>query len=163
MLNVAIQHSLKHQRSAASRRLLSALLGILASLAPISPALLPTLFMGPLLFRTPPAHHAVHRPAQRGADLVVSNPNLLTASDLTLTELDSTIRANWTPSADPSTAWHVFSVWDGPTLLGTKVLGRTASVADANGLMSGQPYASRVQAMDGAGGLSDPVAADGTP
>lgn len=95
--------------------------------------------------------------------LVSAAPLSLAApTNLQLTGLDSSIRANWTPSTDPGTAWHVFSVWDGSTLISTKVLSKSAGAADANGLQSDHPYRIQVQAMDAQGGLSAPLTATGS-
>lgn len=90
-----------------------------------------------------------------------SNPALGQATNLSLTGLDSTIRANWTPSTDTNIAWQIFSVWDGSTLIGTKVLSKTTSVADANGLVSSHQYTIKVQGMDSSGALSNPTQANG--
>src|SRR4051794_2666746 len=50
------------------------------------------------------------------------DPTLGPRSNLVLTPLDSTIRANWTASSDPQTVRYAFSVWDGSTLVGTKMV-----------------------------------------
>src|SRR6058998_2887223 len=79
------------------------------------------------------------------------NPSLGQPTSLTLQGLDSTIRANWTPSTDPNIAWQVFSAWDAGTLILTKVLSKVAVAADANGLQSNHSYTIQVQSMDASG------------
>src|SRR6188768_3530897 len=82
------------------------------------------------------------------------NPSLGAPTNLILTGLDSTIRANWTAPTDPNAAWQVFSVWDGNKLIGTKILSKTANVADGNGLESSKQFTIKVQSMDSGGQLS---------
>jgi hypothetical protein len=89
-----------------------------------------------------------------------------TGTGLTLTPLDSTIRANWTAPTDTSVAWQVISAWtgDGDTangskLVSSKVVGKTANVADMNGLRSGDTFTIKLQSMDANGTLSAPITA----
>jgi hypothetical protein len=87
-------------------------------------------------------------------------------SGITLTALDSTIRANWTAPSDTNVKWQVASVWtgdgvtaNGSKLVSSKVVGATANVADMNGLRSGDTYTVKIQSMDASGVLSTPVTA----
>jgi hypothetical protein len=90
------------------------------------------------------------------------NPSLGQPSGLQLQGLDSTIRANWTPSNDPNMAWQVVSFWDGGTLVGSKVVSKSAVAVDANGLQSNHTYTLKVQSMDGSGALSNPLQLNGS-
>lgn len=91
------------------------------------------------------------------------NPNLQPPSNLTTLSLDSTIKGNWTPPKDPHVEWQVFSVWDqNNTLISSKVLGKTANAADGNGLQTGATYTIKVQSIDAAGALSNPITATAT-
>lgn len=90
------------------------------------------------------------------------DPALGPPSNLVLTPLDSTIRANWTPSADAATVRYAFSVWDGATLVGTKMVAASSPAADANGLQTGHAYMIQVQSMNSAGDLSTPISAIAT-
>ncbi len=67
-------------------------------------------------------------------------------SPLQLKGLDSTIRANW-PAPTASYSKQIFSVWDGNTIVSTKVLGNTATVADANGLQGDHQYTIRIEGI----------------
>ncbi len=89
------------------------------------------------------------------------NANLPVPLSITLTGLDSSIRANWAPATDPAIAWQIFSIWDGNTLVGTKVLSKTANAADGNGLEQNHNYTIKIQTMDANGALSNPVSAVG--
>jgi len=80
-------------------------------------------------------------------------------SRLQTTGLNSTIRANWTPTTDSRSAWQLFSVWDGSRLVGEKVLSATAAAADGNGLVPNHAYMVAVQSMSASGQLSDPLTA----
>ena len=80
-----------------------------------------------------------------------------TPSNLTTTGLDSTIRANWSPSTDGRVAWQYIAAWDGTTLVGSKVVGRTATAADMNSLQSDHTYTLTLQSMDSDNKLSSPV------
>lgn len=93
----------------------------------------------------------------------IDAPLVSPPSGLQLVELDSSFHVTWTPSTDPTTAWHVVTVWDGTILQQSKVVGKTARAAQTNGLMSGHEYTVKVQAMNAAGGLSDPISMQGTP
>src|SRR5205823_4074994 len=75
--------------------------------------------------------------------------------------LNSTIRANWTPAADSRVAFQLVSVWDGPTLMGEKVLAATANAADGNGLQPDHPYTVAIQSIGASGKLSNPVTVAG--
>lgn len=75
--------------------------------------------------------------------------------------LDSTLRVLWTPSTDPNIAWQIFTVWDGNSLINTKVLGKTSKAADANGVQYGKTYTIKIQSMNGAGELSNPLTLTG--
>jgi len=86
---------------------------------------------------------------------------LAAPTGLKTTGLNSTVRANWTPATGSSVAWQLFSVWDGATLMGEKVLAATATAADGNGLQSGHTYTVAVQSMGSNGHLSAPVTAWG--
>jgi hypothetical protein len=90
------------------------------------------------------------------------DPTLGPPSNLVLTPLDSTIRANWTPSPDPQTVRYAFSTWDGSTLIGTKLVAANSPAADANGLQTGHAYTIQVQSMNSAGNLSNPITATAT-
>jgi hypothetical protein len=83
-------------------------------------------------------------------------------TNLRLTGLNSTIRANWTPAGAGRVAFQLLSIWDGDTLMGEKVLGATATAADGNGLQPGHRYTVVVQSMDSGGNLSNPLGADGS-
>jgi hypothetical protein len=96
---------------------------------------------------------------QRAAAVARLDPTLPPPTGLGTTGLNSTIRANWTPPSDPRVAWQLFTVWDGATLMGEKVLGRTATAADGNGLQPSHPYTVAVQSLSGNGALSNPVKA----
>jgi hypothetical protein len=97
------------------------------------------------------------------------NPNLAPPSNLQVVRLDSSFHLNWTPSTDPLTQWHVVSVWDNasnpPTLQQSKVVGRTAGVAQTNGILpdATRSYTLKVQAMDAQGNLSAPATAQANP
>ncbi len=78
-------------------------------------------------------------------------------SDLALLPLNSSIHVTWTPSTDPNTAWHVVSAWDGGTLIGTKVVGKTSRAAQPNNLVPNHTYTIKVQAMDAQGNLSTAI------
>ena len=75
--------------------------------------------------------------------------------------LDSTLRVQWTPSTDANVVWQVFTVWDGNSLINTKVVGKTSKAADANGIQYNKNYTIRVQSMNGAGELSNPLELSG--
>jgi hypothetical protein len=90
------------------------------------------------------------------------DPTLGPPSNLVLTSLDSTIRANWTASSDPQTVRYAFSVWDSSTLVGTKMVPVNSPAADANGLQTGHAYMIQVQSMNSAGNLSNPITATAT-
>jgi hypothetical protein len=94
---------------------------------------------------------------QKGDSPLVSPP-----SNLQLVALDSSFHVTWSPSADPTTAWHLVTVWDAGTLQQSKVVGKTARAAQTNGLVPGHSYTVKVQAMDAAGGLSTAISADAT-
>ncbi|HEU5381358.1 MAG TPA: hypothetical protein VFV38_38525 [Ktedonobacteraceae bacterium] len=94
---------------------------------------------------------------------VVINKNLQAPSNLATLSLDSTIKAIWMAPTDSKVAWQVFSVWDQRNMLvASKVLGKTATAADGNGLQTGATYIVKVQSMDASGALSNPVTATAT-
>jgi hypothetical protein len=79
-------------------------------------------------------------------------------SELTLTGLDSTIRANWKLPTDTNVKWQASSVWtgdgntaNGSKLVGTKVVPSTAGVVDMNGLRTGDTYTVKLQDLDASG------------
>jgi hypothetical protein len=91
---------------------------------------------------------------------------VLFGGGLKLTGLDSTIRANWTPSNAASVKWQVISTWtgdgntaNGSKLVGSKVLGPTSAVADMNGLATGAQFTIKLQTMDANGTLSPAIGA----
>lgn len=90
------------------------------------------------------------------------NQNLQPPTNIQLTPLDSSIRVNWTPSNDSASAWQLVSAWDGNTLVQSKVVGKTASAADINGLNTGTTYTIRVQTMNTQSQLSNGVSAQST-
>jgi hypothetical protein len=53
--------------------------------------------------------------------------------------------------------WHVVSAWDGNTLVGSKVVGKTSRAAQPNALVPNHAYTIKVQAMDAQGNLSAPI------
>ncbi len=93
----------------------------------------------------------------KGADPPYLLPSLAPPTNLQIVALDSSFHVTWTPSGDPSTAWHVVSVWDGSTLQQPKVVSKTSRAAQTNGLMSGHTYTVKVQAMTSTGGLSTAI------
>lgn len=107
--------------------------------------------------------HSHQSPNGTPTQSAVINKNLQPPSNLTTLSLDSTIKANWTAPNDPKVAWQVFSVWgQNNVLISSKVLGKTATAADGNGLQTGATYTVKVQSMDAAGELSKPVSATTT-
>lgn len=91
------------------------------------------------------------------------------ASALSLTGLDTTIRANWVAPTDPGVKWQVASAWtgdgnpgNGSKLVGSKVLSATANVADMNGLRTDETFTIKIQNMNSSGVLSEPITATAT-
>ncbi len=81
----------------------------------------------------------------KAAELPITpNPLLQTVG------LDSTIRANW-PAPTAAYSKQIFSVWDGDTLVATKLLGNTANVADANGLQGDHEYTIKIEGLTASG------------
>src|SRR3954451_12303842 len=84
-------------------------------------------------------------------------PFVAPPTNLQVVGLDTSLQVNWTPSTDPTTAWHLVSVWDGTQMQQSKVVGRTSRAAQANGVVPGRTYTVKVQAMDAVGNLSAPA------
>lgn len=84
-------------------------------------------------------------------------------ANLTLTSLDSTLVANWTPANDPSVMWQVVTATtlDG-RLVETKIVTPQQSSADLNGLETGRAFVVKVQAMTASGSLSSGALAEGS-
>jgi hypothetical protein len=80
---------------------------------------------------------------------------------LALTSLDSTIRANWKAPTTTGVKFQVASVWDGNTLVASKVVGATATAADLNGLAYNKDYTIKVQSINSDNSLSAPITAVG--
>jgi hypothetical protein len=80
---------------------------------------------------------------------------------LTLTSLDSTIRANWKAPTTTGVKFQVASVWDGSTLVASKVVGATSTAADMNGLAYNKDYTIKVQSINSDNSLSAPITAVG--
>lgn len=83
---------------------------------------------------------------------------------LALTGLDSSIRANWDASGNTALKFQVASVWtgdgievNGSKLVGTRLVAPTVGVVDLNGLRTGDLYTVKIQNMDAAGAISQPV------
>jgi hypothetical protein len=99
-----------------------------------------------------------------GGYLIIRSFAAAPPTGLTLTALDSTIRANWTAPSDSNVKWQVISAWtgdgntaNGSKLVGSKVVGATANVADMNGLRSGDTFTIKLQSMDASGSLSSAI------
>lgn len=77
------------------------------------------------------------------------------AAGLTITPLDSSLHVQWTPTSDPNAQWQVLIIkeTDG-TVQQSKVLSKTANVAQANGLVPGRTYNIEVHSMNAAGTLT---------
>ena len=112
------------------------------------------LFLGPIPHPAMPGHDAALAgpPPDLPAAVAIAPP-----SNLQLLSLDTTIHVTYDPSTDPQTAFHMVSVWEGAQLQQSKVVGKTARAAQANGLLPGHTYTVRVYSMDAQGGLSTPI------
>ena len=127
------------------------------------------LFLSLILALLPGSALPAARRAGAAASGVAATP--LPPSGLTTTSLDSTIRANWSPPGDPNVAWQLFSVWDtrgtsttaDDVLVSSKVLGKGAVAADANGVAHGAQYLLKVQSLAADGTLSPPSTAAASP
>src|SRR6266567_5802899 len=95
----------------------------------------PLLLVSAVLSITRPQLMSAHAAMGSPASPLVAPP-----SGLQIVSLDSSLNVTWTPSADPLTAWHMVSVWEGSnfeTLQQSKIVSRTGKAKQTNGLMPG--------------------------
>lgn len=89
------------------------------------------------------------------ASTTLSTSPAARAEGLSIVSLDSTLHIQWQATGDPNAAWQMIVIkeMDG-TIQQSKVVGKTATVAQANGLIPGRSYNVEVYSVDGSGNLS---------